>query len=133
MLGKRKEALDRWSIKVKAMKVGELIDKEKKRYLFSKMDKYLTDTLKYNMNRGFQKYKEFTKFARIQKKFFLGLYNTTFGKMNEAFRRWKTAAENEKLYGVQRAASLLEKKMNELLLISYKRRFDLLKEEWNEI
>ncbi len=45
-------------------------------------------------------YKDFTKEERLRKKFFLALYQTTFGKMNEGFKRWKNATETNKLIGV---------------------------------
>ena len=71
---KRKDTFQRWSTKTKALKLSELMNKEKKRYLFSKLNKYLIDTIQYNQQKAFSQYKNFTKYARLKKKFLLGLY-----------------------------------------------------------
>ena len=44
MIGKRKDAFEKWLNMMRRMRVNELLDKERKRYLLTKLDNILMAT-----------------------------------------------------------------------------------------
>ena len=100
--------------------------------MINKLNKYLGDKNRFNVATALKKWVDYKEFEKLRMRVMNGLRQSTTGKMYDAFRRWKHSTELEKLTGLQKAASLLERKIQSIYQKSHKRRFDSLKESWFE-
>ena len=128
---KLRQSFNTWRDFARVEVEKEAIIEEKKKVLFTGIENW-NEKIETNLLReAFSKLKRLNAAADIKRRFFVGVYKTNFGMLQNAFNHWKYLPKPED--PTKKAAiGSLAYQLNKIYELSLKKGFDPLKELWFE-